>query len=68
VVAPGEPAADRRRRVDSGGSRRGADGSGLVLLGQFGNFEVGSVYDIEKAHFHWVGEFSGAFFSDEGKH
>ena len=35
--------------------------------GYFGWFGVGKAHQIEEGHFYWVGEFSGTFFSDEGK-
>jgi hypothetical protein len=35
--------------------------------GQFGAFGIGKVYEIEKGHFYWVGEYSGTFFNDKGE-
>ena len=37
------------------------------VTGQFGWFGVGKVYQIEKGHIYFVGEFSGTFFNDKGK-
>ena len=37
------------------------------VTGQFGAFGVGKVYQIDKGHLYWVGEFSGTFFNDKGK-
>jgi hypothetical protein len=34
------------------------------LLGWFGN---GKVYEVEKGHYFWVGDFSGTFLSDKGE-
>jgi len=36
-------------------------------VGQAGFLGVGKVYQIEKGHLFWVGEFSGTFFNDKGK-
>src|SRR6476619_5517032 len=37
------------------------------VTGTFGWFGVGKVYQIEKGHVYWVGEFSGTFLNDKGK-
>jgi hypothetical protein len=35
-------------------------------IGYFGWSGVGKVYQIEKGHIYWVGDFSGSFASDKG--
>jgi hypothetical protein len=37
------------------------------VTGEFGWFGVGKTQEIEKGHFYWVGEFTGAFFNDKGE-
>src|SRR3954451_14018209 len=37
------------------------------VVGQFGWLDVGKIYEIEKGHLYWIGEFSGTFFNDKGK-
>ena len=37
------------------------------FTGEFGWSGVGKVYQLEKGHVYWVGEFSGTFFNDKGK-
>lgn len=39
----------------------------VVPVGNFGWLGVGKVYQLEKGHVFWVGEFSGGFTSDKGK-
>jgi hypothetical protein len=39
----------------------------LKVTGNFGWFGVGKVFQLEKGHVYWVGEFSGAFANDKGK-
>jgi hypothetical protein len=36
-------------------------------IGNFGWLGVGKVFQLEKGHIYWVGEFSGGFTSDKGK-
>ena len=36
------------------------------VTGKFGWFGVGKIYQIEKGHIYFVGEFSGTFFNDKG--
>jgi len=44
----------------------GASAQDWKAVGDFGWLGVGKMQQIEKGHFYWVGEFSGAFFSDKG--
>jgi hypothetical protein len=37
------------------------------VTGEFGWFDVGKAYEVEKGHYYWVGEFSGTFFNDRGE-
>jgi len=37
------------------------------VKGDFGWLGVGTVVEVEKGHFYWVGEFSGTFFNDDGQ-
>ena len=46
---------------------RGTRAEDWKPVGLFGAFGVGKTYELEKGHFYWVGEYSGAFFSDKGE-
>jgi hypothetical protein len=37
------------------------------VTGDFGWLAVGKVFQLEKGHIYWVGEFSGTFRNDKGK-
>jgi hypothetical protein len=37
------------------------------VTGDFGWLAVGKVFQLEKGHIYWVGEFSGTFANDKGK-
>jgi hypothetical protein len=37
------------------------------VTGDFGFLGVGKVFQLEKGHIYWVGEFSGTFANDKGK-
>ena len=39
----------------------------LKATGNFGWLGVGKVFQLEKGHIFWVGEFSGSFANDKGK-
>jgi hypothetical protein len=49
--------------IFSGGTRA----EDWKVTGDFGWFGVGKVFQLEKGHIYWVGEFSGTFANDKGK-
>jgi hypothetical protein len=49
--------------IISGGTRA----EDWKVTGDFGWLGVGKVFEIEKGHIYWVGEFSGNFANDKGK-
>jgi hypothetical protein len=49
--------------IISGGTRA----EDWKVTGDFGWFGVGKVFQLEKGHIYWVGEFSGTFANDKGK-
>ncbi len=46
---------------------RGARAEDWKVTGDFGWLAVGKVFQLEKGHIYWVGEFSGTFINDKGK-
>ena len=49
------------------GAGRPAHAQDWKVTGEFEYFGVGKVYQIEKGHIFWVGDFGGTFVSDKGK-
>jgi hypothetical protein len=45
----------------------GARAEDWKVTGDFGWLAVGKVFQLEKGHIYWVGEFSGTFTNDKGK-